>query len=255
MCSVSAAITAVLHSYTLLVCRQHRRSTFVRVVEPHWYAPLPYIRTCCSSAVNIADLRSYVFQNLVGMYHCQTFVCAPHLPPLLLATFVHTVRLPSTSPTYIRTHCRTSLVRTAVRHFYILHDCRYYRWLHSYVLLVCRQHSRTPFVCIAEPHCYALPSYIPKFSESAAMTTGYIRTLRLPAVIIANLGSDALQNVVGMHRCPTFVRATRLLSTSPTSVRTRCRTSFVCTAIRHLYVLHVYRHCRWLHSYVLLVGH
>ena len=69
------------------------------------------------------------------------------------------------------------------------------------------------------------------------MTAGYIRTLHLPAVIIANLGSDALQNVVGMHRCPTFVRTARLLSTSPTSVRTRCRTSLVCTAVLHSYAL------------------
>jgi len=66
---------------------------------------------------------------------------------------------------------------------------------------------------------------------SAAMSSGYIRTLRSPAVIIANLRSDALQNLVGMHRCPTFVRAARLPSTSLTSVRTRCRISLVCTAV------------------------
>ena len=79
-------------------------------------------------------------------------------------------------------------------------------------------------------------------SASAAMTTGYIRTLRSPAVIIANLRSDALQNVVGMHCCPTFVRAARLPSTSLTSVRTRCRTSLVCTAVLHSYALLVCRH-------------
>jgi len=156
------------------------------------------------------------------MHLCQTFLCAPRLPPLPLATFIRTACRPSTSPTYVRMCCRTSLVHTAVRHFYILRVCRYYGWLHSYVLLVCHQHRRTPFVRIAEPRCYAIPSYPSTFSESAAMTAGYIRTLHLPAVIIANLGSDALQNVVGMHRCPTFVRTARLLSTSPTSVRMRC---------------------------------
>jgi len=46
------------------------------------------------------------------------------------------------------------------------------------------------------------------------MTAGYIRTLRSPAVIIANLRSDALQNVVGMYSCPTFVRAALLPSFS-----------------------------------------
>jgi len=54
------------------------------------------------------------------------------------------------------------------------------------------------------------------------MTAGYIRTLRSPAVIIANLRLDALQNVIGMHRCPTFIRAAHLPSTSPNSVRTHC---------------------------------
>jgi len=42
-------------------------------------------------------------------------------------------------------------------------------------------------------------------------------------------------------------------STPLTYVRTRCRTSLVCTAILHSYMLRVYRHYRWLHLYVLLV--
>ena len=74
------------------------------------------------------------------------------------------------------------------------------------------------------------------------MTAGYIRTLRSHAIIIANLRSEALQNVIGMHCCPTFVRAASLLSTSPTSVRTCCRTSLVCTAVLHSYALLVCRH-------------
>jgi len=253
-CRTSLEFTTVLHSYVLLVCHQHHRFLFIHVAKPRWYAPLSYFRMRCSSAVYIADLRSYALQNLVGIYHCPTFVHAAHLP--------------STSLTYVRTHCRTPLVCTAVRHLYVLRVCRHYRWLHLYALLFCHQHRRPLFVCIAEPCCY-----IPTLSVSAAMTAGYIRTLRSPAVIIANLRSDALQNVVGMHRCPTFiccsfavniaalrlyalqnlvgmhrrptfVRAARLPSTSPTSVRTCCRTSLVCTACLHSYMLLVCRRHR-----------
>jgi len=150
----------------------------------------------CSSTVNIADLRSYALQNLVGTHRSQTFLYPLRLPLLPLATFVRTARLPSTSPNSVHTHCRTLFVCAAV--------------LHS--------------------------------------------TLRSPATIIANLGSDALQNVIGMHRCATFVRAARLLSTLPASIRTCCRTLLVCTSVRHFYVLRVCRHYRWLHSYALLVG-
>jgi len=115
-CRTSLVFTAVLYSYALLVCRQHRRPPFVRVAEPRWCAPLSYIRKRCSTAVYIADLRSYTLhichlhrdlrsyalQNLVGIHRCPTFVRA--------------VRLQSTSPTSVRTRCRTSLVRTAVLH-------------------------------------------------------------------------------------------------------------------------------------------
>ena len=128
-CRTSSVCTAVLHSYALLVCRQHRRPLFVHVAEPRWYAPLAYIHTCCLSAVVIADL--------------------------------------------VRTHCRTSLVCSAV----------------------------------------------------------YICTRCSSAVNLADLRSYALQNLVGMHRCPTFVRAAYLPSTSLTSVRMCCRTSLVCTAV------------------------
>jgi len=125
-CRTSLEFTTVLHSYTLLVCHQHRRPPFVRIAEPRWYAPLSYIRTRCSSAVYIADLRSYVLQNLVGMYRSPTFVRA--------------ARLPSISLTYVRTYCRTPLVRTAVRHLFVLRVCRHDRWLHSYAPFACRHH-------------------------------------------------------------------------------------------------------------------
>jgi len=210
-----------LYSYALLVCLQHRRPMFIRVAEPRWYAPQShifissasaaittgYIRMRCSSAVNIAELRSYALQNLVCMCRCPTFVCAA--PP------------PSTSLTYIRTQCRTSLEFTTV--------------LHLYALLVCRQHRRPPFVRVGEPRWYAPLSYIRMRCSSA--------------VYIADLRSYALQNLVGMYRCPTFVHAARLPSTSLTYVRTYCRTPLVHTAVRHLYVLRVCRHDHWLHSY------
>jgi len=188
-CRTSLVFTAVLHSYALLVCRQHRRAPFVRVAESRWYSPLSYLRTRGTSAVYIADLRSYALhvcrlhrdlcsyalQNLVGIHRCPTFVCA--------------ARLPSTSPTSIRTRCRTSLV------------------------------------CTMSDICMS--------SASAAITAGYIRTRCSSAVNIAELRSYALQNLVCMCRCPRFVGAARLPSTSPTSVRTRCRTSLVCTAVLH----------------------
>jgi len=88
-------------------------------------------------------------------------------------TFVRAARLPSSSLSSVRTHCRTSLVGTAV-----------------YICMRC-----------------------------------------LTAVNIANLHSCALQNLVGMHCCPTFIHAARLPSTSLTSVCTCCRISLVCTAV------------------------
>jgi len=153
--------------------------------------PLSYIRTRCYSAIYIADLRLYARQNLVGIHDCPTLVRAAHLP--------------SKSPTSVRTRCRTSLVFTAV--------------LHSYTLLVCRQHRRPPFVCIAKPRFY--------------VPLSYIRTRCSSAIYIADLRLYVRQNLVGIHNCPTFVRAARLPSTSPTSVYTRCRASLVCTAVLH----------------------
>jgi len=64
-----------------------------------------------------------------------------------------------------------------------------------------------------------------------------------------------LQNLVGTHRChtfvhaapltplplATFVRTARLPSTSSTCVRTRCKTSLLPTAVLHSYVLLVCR--------------
>ena len=230
-CRSSLVGTAVLHSYALLICRQHRRPAFVRVAKPPQYALLSYNRTRCSSAVYIVDLRSYVLQKLVGTH------CSP--------TFVRAARMQSTPLTCVRSRCRTSLVHTAVLHTYMLHVCHHYRWLHSYALLVCRQHRRPAFVCVAKPRCYPLLSYIGTCSSSA--------------VNIVDLLSYVLQNLVGTHRCrtfihtarlpslpmATFVRTARLPSTSSTCVRTHCKTSLLSTAVLHSYVLLVcYLHRR-----------
>jgi len=314
-----------LHSYVLLVCHQRRQPAFVRVAEPRWYTPLSYIgtrctsaaitagyiRTCCSSAVNIVDLRSYALQNLVSTHCCPTFVGAAHLPSTsstyvrtrcrtslvhttvlhsymlhvchhyrgyirmccssavnivdlrsyalqnLVAThccptFVRAVRLPTTSSTCVRTRCRTSSVRTAVLHWYMLRVCRHYRWLDSYVLLVCRQHCRPAFVHVAEPRWYTPLSYIRTRCTSATINAGYLRTCCSSVVYIVDLRSYTLQKFVGTHCSPTFVRAARMQSTPLTCVCTRCRTSLVHTAVLHSYSRHVCHHYRWLHSYALL---
>jgi len=182
-----------------------------------------YIRTRCSAAVNIFDLRSYVLQNLVATHCYPTLVRAAHLP--------------TTSSTCIRTRCRTSSVCMALLHSYMLRVCYHYRWLHSYVLLVCHQHRRPAFVRVAEPRWYTPLSYIRKRCTSAAITAGYIRTRCSSAINIVDLHSYALQNLVATHCCPTFVRAARLMSTLLTCIRTRCRSSLVPTALLHSYAL------------------
>jgi len=202
-----------------------------------------YIRTRCSPGVNIADLHSYALQNLVGTQRCKTFVRPPHLPPLPLATFVRLL--------VFHQHHRPPFVRVAELRYTPLSDICIYSAsaaitadLHSYALLVCRQHCRPTFVRIAEPRWYAPQSDIFISSTSAAIPAGYIRTRCLSAVNIAELHSYALQNLVCMCRCPTFVRAAPLPSTSLTYVRTRSRTSLQFTTVLHSCVLLVCRQNR-----------
>jgi len=130
-----------LHLYMLLVYRQHHRPAFVRVTKLRWYpllsysctccasAPITagYIRTCCRSTVNIVDLRSSALQNIVGTHCCPTFEHAVRVPPFPLTTFAHAARMLSTPLTCVHTRCRTSLIRTAVLHSYMLRVCRHYR--------------------------------------------------------------------------------------------------------------------------------
>ena len=111
-CKTSLVPTAVVDSYALLVCRLHRRPGFAHVAEHRWYPLLSYIRTRCSYAINIVDLRSHALQSFVGTHCCPTFVRAARMPLIPL--------------TCICTRCRSPLVPTAV--------------LYSYVLLVRSQH-------------------------------------------------------------------------------------------------------------------
>ena len=189
-----------------------------------------YIRTLRSPAVIIANLGSDALQNVVGMHRCPTFVRA--------------ARLPSTSPTSVGTRCRTSLVCTAVIHLYVLRVWRHYRWLYSYVLLICHQHRQPTFVRVAEPRWYVPQSHIFISSASAAITAGYIHTRCSSAVNIAELRSYVLPNLVCMCRCPTFVRAAPPPSTSLTYVCMRCRTSLEFTTVLHSYALLVCRQHR-----------
>ena len=137
------------------------------------------------------------------------------------------------------------------------------------MLRVCRLHRRPAFIGVAEPRRYVRLSYICTCCVSAAITAGYIRKHCSFTVIIVDLPSYVLQNLVGTHRCPTFVHAAclpllplathvcapRLPSTPLNCVRTPCRTLSVRTAVLHSYLLRVCRHYRWLHSYVVPVCH
>jgi len=166
-----------------------------------------YFRTRCSSAVNIAELRSYALQNLVCLCRCPTFVRAAPLP--------------STSLTYVRTRGSTSLEFTTV--------------LHLYALLVCRQNRRPPFVRIAEPCWYVPLSNVGTRCRTALLRTSvlhsymlhvchhstliriaephwyaplsYICTRCSYAINIANLCSYALLNHVATHFHPTFLHS------------------------------------------------
>jgi len=191
---------------------------FVRVAEPRSYAPLFYIRTRCSSAVNMANLRSDALENVVGKLHCPAFVRGACLP--------------SSSLTYVCMRCRTSLLRTSILHSYILYVCHHYRWLHSYALLTCRQHHRTPFVRIAEPHWYVPLSYVGMRCTSAVYIADLCSYVLHVCCLHRNLHLYALQNLIGIHRCPTFVRAACLPSTSPTYVRTCCTSAVYIADLR-----------------------
>jgi len=201
-CRTSLVPAAVLRSYALLVCCQDRRPVLVLVAAPRWQPLLSYIRICyasaaittnnirkcTSSAVNIVVLCPYMLQSFIGTHSCPSFVRA--------------ARIQSTSLTCTCTCCRTSLVPTVFLHSYMQRVCHHYRWLHSYTLLVSCQHRQPAFVPVAEPCWYPLLSYISMCCSSA--------------VNIVDLHSYALQNLLGTHCFPMFVRAARLPSTSST---------------------------------------
>ena len=204
-CRTSLVCTAVLPSYALLVCSQHRRPPFVRVAEPRWYAPLldicmcsasgtitaGYIRMRFSSAFNIADLRSYALQTLAGMHRClhsyALLVCHQHPQP----PFVHVAEPHWYAPlSYIRTRCSSAVDITDLRSYVLQNRTGMHHCLHSYALLVCRQHRQTPFARIAEPHLYVPLSYIRMRCSSAII----LHTILL-RVRIAPLASFSLTYV------------------------------------------------------------
>jgi len=180
-CRTSLVPAAVLYSYVLLVCRQHRHPAFAHIAEPRWCPLLfyiricytsaaiaaGYIRTCCLSAVYIVDLRSHMLWSFVATHCCPTFLRGVRIPltsPTCIrvlqnligtcycATFICTAHMPSTPLICIRTCCRASLVPTAILHSHLLYIYCHYCWLHSYVLLVYHQHHRPTWIHGAEPH-------------------------------------------------------------------------------------------------------
>jgi len=227
------------------------------------------MRTCCSYAINTADLDSYVLQSLVGAHCYSTFAPAARRRPLLLAIFVCAARLPSTSSTCVDTRCRISLVSTAVLHSYSLLVYHLHRRsafacraslvptavLHLYTLLVCHQNRqpaflriRTSLVRTTALHSYMLlvcrqhrrPAFVRVAESRWYPLLSFIHTRHSSAVYIVDLLSHALQNLIGTHCCPSFVLAARLPSTSSTCFRTRCRASLLPTAVLPSYSLLVY---------------
>ena len=210
----------------------------------------------------------HVLQNLIGTCCCPIFICA--------------ARMPSTSSSCVRKHCRASLVPTAVLHSHLLNVCCHCRWLHPYMLLVCRLHRRPTFAHVVELCCYPLLSYIPTWCSYTINIANlhlcvaephwylllcYIHMHCSYAINTANLHSYMLQSLTGAHcystfapaihllplLLATFIRAARLPSTSSTYMDTRCRTSSLGITVLHSYMLRVCRHCRWPYLYTLLV--
>jgi len=232
-CRTSLVFTAVLHSYALPVCCQHRRPPFVRVAEPRWYSPLSYIRTRGTSAIYIADLHSYALhvcrlhrdlrlyalQNLVGNHRCPTFVRA--------------ARLPSTSPTSIRTPCRTSLVRTMSD---ICMSSASASITAGYIRTRC-----SSAVNIAELRSYALQNLVcmcrcPTLVRAAPLPSTsltYVRTwCRTSLEFTSVLHSYALL-LYHQHRRPPFLRIAEPRLYVPLSyIRTRCSSSIYIADLR-----------------------
>jgi len=211
MCSRTLSVhTAVLHSYMLRVCRHCRWL--------HSYILLVCRQHRRSVFVRVAKPRWYALLSYIRTrcsYAVNTADLRSYALPNLVGmhgcpTFVHAARLPPLPLGFVRAAHLPLTSSTCVRM-----RCRtslvHTAVLHSYMLRICR-------------HCRCLHSS--------------------SAVNIVYLCSYALQNLVGRHCCPTFVRASRKQSTPLTCIRTRCRTSLVHTAVLHSYMLRVCRHGR-----------
>jgi len=191
-CRISLLCTSILHSKILHVYRHYHCPTFVdaarlpplsltyvqRIREPRLYVPIPYIHIDCSPTVNLAGLYSYVLQNLVGTYCCQTFLCTSCLALFLLATFICAAPLPSTLLISICTHSRTALhaplsfIHMCCSSAVITADLRSYALqnhvaTHFYPTFVHSQHL-PPFMLATFVH----PAYLPSTLLISIRTRG-----------------------------------------------------------------------------------
>jgi len=269
-----------------------------RCLRPHWKRPFPFpfpFPFLLHSHSRLYHTNSLEYLGELLPLHYSTLTPAARLLPLLLATFIRTACLPSTSSTSMGTRGSTTSLRTAVLHSYMLRVCRHCRWLHPNKLLICCQHHQPAWVRGEESRRSVWLSYTPTCYMYAAIAAGYIHTGCSSAVYIVNLRSlaallwypllsyirtrcsyainivalhsHALRSLIGAHcsstfvpaaRLPplplaTFIYAARMPSTSSTCIRMRFRASLVPIAVQHSYMLHIWYHYCWLHSYVLLV--
>jgi len=178
----------------------HRCLTFVTAARMPSTSPT-YVRTRSRTThlhTSVQHSTCSACAAILRSYALPNLIGTPRCP-----TFVRAARRPSTSLTCIRTRCRTSLVST--------HHC-----------LTFVSAARMPST---------LPTYIRTRSRTTHLHTCVLHSTRSASAAI--LRSYVLPNLVGTHRCPTFVRAARMLSTSPTYVRTRSRTTHLHTSVLH----------------------
>jgi len=155
------------------------------MTELRWYALLSYIRMCCSSAINIIDLCSYMLQSLAGTHCC--------------STLVRTARPPSTLPTCVRTCCRTSWVDTAVQ-FVRVANLRWYALL-SCTATCCPSAVNIVNLCsyilqnlIANHCCYILVHAV--YQPPLPLAT-LVHTTRMPSTSLTCVSTRCRASFVG----------------------------------------------------------
>jgi len=227
---LSAVNIADLHSYALQnLVGMHRCQTFVCAPRQPSLPLATFIPAAHLPSTSLTSIRT----------HCRTLVRIVVRHLYILRVCCHYRWLHSYALLVCCQHRRPPFVRIAELRYVPLSDicissasAAITAVLHSYALLVCCQHHRPLFVHVAEPDWYAPQSDIFISSASAAITAGYIHTRCSSAVNIAKLCSYALQNLVCMCCCPTFVRAAPLPSTSLSYIRTRCSSAIYIADLR-----------------------